>query len=67
MTGGTWRGGCTVVIGCYRSKFFGIEVKAGKNKPTALQMKNLREIEEQGGLALVVNEDNVSHIEELLR
>tara|TARA_R110001606_G_scaffold391443_1_gene559540 strand:+ start:230 stop:511 length:282 start_codon:yes stop_codon:yes gene_type:complete len=66
MTGGYGRSGVPDIIGCYKSRFFGIEVKAGKNKPTALQMKNLREIEEQGGLALVVNEDNVSHIEEFL-
>ena len=46
--------------------FFGIEVKAGKNKPTALQMRNLQEIEAQDGIALVVNEDNVSRVEEYL-
>ena len=41
MTGGYGRSGVPDIIGCYRSKFFGIEVKAGKNKPTALQMKPL--------------------------
>ena len=66
MTGGYGRSGVPDIVGCYRGMFFGIEVKAGKNKPTALQTKNLREIEAQGGLALVVNEDNVARIEEFL-
>lgn len=66
MTGGYGRSGVPDIVGCHRGMFFGIEVKAGKNKPTALQMKNLREIEAQGGLALVVNEDNVARIEEFL-
>ena len=66
MTGGYGRSGVPDIVGCHRGMFFGIEVKAGKNKPTVLQMKNLREIEAQGGLALVVNEDTVSRIEEFL-
>jgi len=66
MTGGYGRSGVPDIVGCHRGMFFGIEVKAGKNKPTALQMKNLREIEAQGGLAIVVNEDNVARIEEFL-
>ena len=66
MTGGYGRSGVPDIVGCHRGMFFGIEVKAGKNKPPALQMKNLREIEAQGGLALVVNEDNVARIEEFL-
>jgi len=39
--------------------FFGIECKAGKNKTTALQDKNIKEINKAGGYALVVNEDNM--------
>ena len=48
-------------------KFFGIECKAGKNKPTALQEKNLREITMAGGRALVVNEENVKMVTVLLQ
>jgi penicillin-binding protein-related factor A (putative recombinase) len=66
MTGGYGRSGVPDIVGCYRGMFFGIEVKAGKNKPTALQMRNLQEIEAQDGIALVVNEDNVSRVEEYL-
>lgn len=42
---------------CVNGQFLAIEAKAGKNKPTALQEKNIRDIKYAGGIALVVNED----------
>jgi Holliday junction resolvase len=56
VTGGYGRSGVPDIVGCYRGKFFGIECKAGKNKPTALQQKNLMDIEAAGGIALVADE-----------
>ena len=53
-------------MGCYKGKFFGIECKAGKNKPTPLQELNLRQISDAYGLAYVVNETNMNDIEQLL-
>ena len=53
-------------MGCYNGKFFGIECKAGSNKPTALQERNLKEITASEGMAFVVNEDNMHNIAELL-
>jgi Holliday junction resolvase len=50
------------IVGCYRGTFFGIECKAGKNKPTALQEKNLDDIRKAGGIAMVVNEDNIADV-----
>ena len=47
------------IIVCYKSRFIGIECKAGKGKTTALQEKNLREIADAGGLALVIDESNL--------
>ena len=41
---------------CIKGKFLAIEAKAGKGIPTALQEKNLRDIEKAGGRTLVVNE-----------
>jgi len=41
---------------CVNGKFLAIEAKAGKGIPTALQEKNMRDIEKAGGRALVVNE-----------
>jgi hypothetical protein len=41
---------------CLDGGFLAIEAKAGKGIPTALQEKNLRDIEKAGGRTLIVNE-----------
>ena len=48
---------------CLNGRFLGIEAKAGKGKPTALQLSNLRRIHEAGGSALIVNEHNVQNLD----
>ena len=65
-TGGYGRSGVPDIVGCYKGSFFGIECKAGKNTPTALQEKNLRDIEYAGGFQVVVNEENMRNVEELI-
>jgi len=65
-TGGYGRSGVPDIIGCLHGKFFGIECKAGNNKPTALQEKNLSDINTAGGVALVVNEENMADVRETL-
>lgn len=67
VTGGFGRSGVPDIVGCYRGRFFAIECKAGKNKPTPLQEKNLSEITQAGGLAWVVNEDNVDMVSATLK
>jgi Holliday junction resolvase len=62
VTGGYGASGVPDIVGCYQGKFFGIECKAGKNKPTPLQQKNLDHITAMGGIALVINEDNISEV-----
>ena len=59
VTGGYGRSGVPDIIACMNGKFIGIECKAGKNKPTPLQEKNLNEIIAAGGVALVVSETNM--------
>jgi len=59
VTGGYGRSGVPDIIGCIDGMFFGIECKAGKNKTTPLQDKNIEEINKAGGYAIVVNEDNM--------
>ena len=66
MTGGYGKSGVPDIIGCYEGKFFGIECKAGKNTPTALQEKNLRDIKEAKGASWVVNEDNMDQVKGML-
>lgn len=51
---------------CVKGRFLAIEAKAGKGRTTALQEKHLADIREAGGLALVVNEDNLDELKELL-
>lgn len=66
-TGGYGRSGVPDIVGCYNGKFFGIECKAGKNTTTALQEFELEKIRKAGGIALVVNENNVGDVERLVR
>jgi len=65
-TGGYGKSGVPDIVGCWEGLFFGIECKAGKNIPTALQEKNLSDIALAGGVAAVVNELNMRDIKELL-
>ena len=52
-TGYGGRKGVPDIVGCYQGKFFGIECKAGKNKPTKLQVYELNKIKKAGGKAIV--------------
>jgi hypothetical protein len=54
------------ILACLNGRFIGIEAKAGTNKPTDLQTLNLKRIDEAGGLALVINEGNLSQLEFIL-
>ena len=66
VTGGYGNSGSPVFLVCLHGRFIGIECKAGKNTTTPLQEKNLRQIERSGGIALVVNDENVGVFEETL-
>jgi len=54
------------ILVCYKKYFIGIECKAGRGKLTMLQFKNLRDIHNAMGLALVINETNIDYITEAL-
>ena len=66
VTGGYGSSGVPDIVGCHRGRFFGIECKAGKNKPTKLQELNLKQIKAAGGIALVINEENLSDVTHIL-
>ena len=53
------RRGVPDIVGCMDGRFFAIEVKAGKNKPTKLQLLEHDAIRATGGVVLVVNEANL--------
>ena len=65
-THGFGRSGVPDLVCCLQGKFVGIECKAGKNKPTPLQEKEMAAIRAAGGTTLVVNEENINDVKELL-
>jgi hypothetical protein len=67
VTGGFGNSGAPDFLVCYRGWFIGLEAKAGKGKPTALQQRNLDKIAECNGVSLVIWEDTVHAVETLLR
>ena len=63
VTGGYGASGVPDIVGCYKGIFFGIECKAGSNKPTPLQDKNLTDIRNQKGIAVVINDKNIDSVQ----
>ena len=58
--------GAPDILACLQGRFIAIEAKAGKGRPTALQLRALRLIDTAGGLALIINETNLATLEEAL-
>jgi len=65
-TGGFGRSGVPDIVACINGHFLAIECKAGTNKPTALQVREIETIRANGGTALVVNEQNLDMLPPLL-
>lgn len=61
-THGFGRSGVPDIICCFNSLFLAIECKAGNNKPTALQEKEMRKIRDALGVTFVINEDNINEL-----
>ncbi len=66
-THGYGRSGVPDIVTCVSGHFLGIECKAGTNKPTALQVRELEGIRKSGGVAIVVNEENWDMVRDLVR
>ena len=66
-THGYGRSGVPDIIACVNGHFLGIECKAGTNKPTALQVRELQRIRYANGVAVVANEQNWEMIRPLVR
>lgn len=67
VSGGYGASGVPDVVACFKSKFIGIECKAGTNVPTALQLKNLAQITKNGGYSLVINETNIEDLGDCIK
>ena len=59
VTGGYGRSGVPDIVACWKNRFLGIECKTRGNNPTELQMKNLVDIANQGGLAFIIDETGI--------
>jgi hypothetical protein len=64
---GMGRSGVPDIVCCIDGNFIGIECKAGKNKATALQLKELAAIREAGGTTFIINEENIGVLAEYLK
>lgn len=51
---------------CVNGHFLAIEAKANGGKTTALQEKSLRSIREAGGIAIVIDENNMKFLVECI-
>ena len=66
-THGYGRSGVPDIIACVNGRFLAIECKAGGNKPTALQVREIENIRIAGGVAVVANEENWDEVRLLVR
>jgi hypothetical protein len=64
---GFGRAGIPDIIVCLHGWFVAIECKAGNNKPTLLQLRELNNIEKAGGIAVVINEINTHLVDKLMQ
>ena len=58
VMGGMASNGTPDFLISYKGRFVAVEAKAGKGKPTPLQLVRLKEIATSGAVAMVVNENN---------
>lgn len=61
------RSGVPDFLVCLHGRFIGIETKSGSNKPTALQAKELLDIERHHGMTFVVNERTLPEFEQKIK
>ena len=66
-THGFGRSGVPDIICCLEGNFLAIECKAGNNKPTALQEREMQRIRNAKGDAFLINEDNIDLLEQILK
>jgi Holliday junction resolvase len=66
VTGGYGTNGVSDIVACYEGLYVAIECKAGKNKLSELQKVFLEKVEAAGGLALMINEENVADLTKIL-
>ncbi len=66
-THGFGRSGVPDIVACVNGLFLAIETKAGGNKPTALQIREIETIRRNNGVAVVVDETNWDMVRDLIK
>jgi Holliday junction resolvase len=66
VASGYGNAGVPDILACLKGRFIGIECKANGGKPTALQLSNLKQIKEAGGVSVIVDETSLDVFEEIL-
>lgn len=66
-THGFGRSGVPDIICCVNGYFLAVEVKAGTNKPTTLQVREIEAIRRSNGVAVVANDENWDMVRGLVR
>lgn len=66
-THGYGRSGVPDIVCCVKGRFLAIECKAPGKKPTALQEREMDRIGEAGGVALVIDSEDVSGLDGMLK
>ena len=64
---GFGRSGVPDIVACVNGLFLAIECKAGGNKPTALQIREIEAIRRNDGVAVVVDETNWDMVRDMVR
>ena len=67
VANGYMQTGVPDIVACLNGVFIGIECKAGSNKPTVIQERNLAAITLAGGRALVINEHNLDSLDKVIK
>jgi len=67
VANGMGRAGIPDIICCANGKFLAIECKAGKGTTTALQERELAAIRAAGGVAVVINESNLTMLGDIIK
>ena len=65
-TGGYGVSGLSDIVGCHMGRFFAIECKTRGKHPTPLQLVFMKRVIDNGGIAFVINEDNLEEVSERL-
>lgn len=60
------KAGIPDIIGCVNGIFVGIEVKASNGRPSDLQIHNLKQIDNAGGLALLLYPEDFEDFKNLI-